>query len=337
MKLSDYVKYYIRKLSDYRIFTYAASASFFIITALLPLIMLTLSIISFTPLAAQDFLDMVANILPESFRSMFYYLADDMIDTGFTALSVSVVVLLWSASKSVLGLMDGLNAIAKVDDYRNYFLKRAVCIVYMLFFIIGLIITLGLQVFSRVFSQMLLVKLKGKSQRLASILSVIMNFHQPVIFLVTTLILVLIYTFFPNKKMRLLMQIPGAVFASFTWLLFSDIYSFYVENFSSYSMVYGSIGVAILAMIWLYFCISFVFIGAVFNQLYPSIFWRMVVGLRYRFMLRREESGRLVRRYSRKYRKLKKTSEAARMQKIAPGQAAAAEAADRKRRRRKSR
>jgi membrane protein len=273
MKNLSTLRYYAKKFGAYHISTYAASASFFIITAIFPLLMLTMSIISYTPLDAQSFLDMVSNLMPSSFQPLFYSIAESTKTSSMTTLSVSLVVILWSAAKSMLGLLDGLNAIADVNDTRNFVFKRIVCIGYMLLLILGLMFNLAL----RVFGQHILSLLEKDLPRLASIFSALMDFRGLTLFLVMGLVFVLIYTFFPNKKMRVYMQVPGALFASLAWMAFSSLFSIYVNNVSSFSVLYGSLGMMIMVMLWLYFCMSIVFIGAVINRMYPSVFWRLYV------------------------------------------------------------
>ncbi len=60
------------------------------------------------------------------------------------------------------------------------------------------------------------------------------------LYLIMALVFVLIYTFFPNKKMRFYMQIPGAMFTSLAWLVFSELFSIYVNNFSTFSTLWIS-------------------------------------------------------------------------------------------------
>ena len=278
MKLYRTLRYYAKQFGSYHISTYAASASFFIITAIFPFLMLILSVISYTSFDTREFLDMVASLLPVSFQSLFYTVSEDILTTSVTALSVSLVVTLWTAAKSMLGLLDGLNAIADVNDTRNFIFKRIICIGYMLILIAGLLFNLGL----RVFGQHILSLLQRNVPRLAQIFAALMDFRGLTLYLIMALVFVLIYTFFPNKKMRFYMQIPGALFTSLAWLLFSEAFSIYVNNFSTFSTLYGSLGVLILVMLWLYFCMSIVFIGAVINRVYPSIFWRMFVVLKHR-------------------------------------------------------
>jgi len=58
---------------------------------------------------------------------------------------------------------------------------------------------------------------------------------------------------------------PGAVFSSLGWLIFTQLYSVYVEYFAGLSLVYGSVYAVALSMLWLYFCISIVFYGGALN------------------------------------------------------------------------
>ncbi len=259
-------KYYAKRLGDYHISTYAASASFFIMTAILPLLMLILSIIGFTPLSTEDFINTLLLIVPWSLRPLVTYLAESLMTASATALSVSLVTTLWTASKSMLGLLDGLNAIADVNDTRNFIFKRIICMGYILVLILGLVVNLGL----RVFGHHILELLEQTAPGLAQIFSSLMQLRGVTLFAVLALVFLLIYTFFPNKKMKVLRQIPGAMFTSLAWLLFSSLFSIYV-NQAATSSLYGSLTTVILAMLWLYFCMYLVFIGAVLNNFWPDL------------------------------------------------------------------
>lgn len=266
MRVWNSAKYYARQFGKYHISTFAASASFFIITAIFPLLMLIISVISFTPLSTEDFLNTLLLVTPASFRPLLSYLAESLLTTSATALSLSLVTTLWTASKSMLGLLDGLNAIADVDDTRNFIFKRIICMGYILILIAGLVVNLGL----RVFGHHILGLLKRVAPGLASIFSSIMALRGLTLFLVLAVVFMLIYTFFPNKKMKVLLQIPGALFTSLAWLVFSALFSFYVNQIANTSL-YGGLTTVILAMLWLYFCMYIVFIGAVLNKFCPDL------------------------------------------------------------------
>lgn len=279
-------RYYTKKFSSYHISTYAASASFFIITAVFPLLMLTLSIISYTSLSTQDFLDMVALVLPNSFAPLLTQIATDLMTTSVTALSLSLVATLWTAAKSMLGLLDGLNAIWDVNDTRNFVFKRIICMGYMLILIFGLVLNLGL----RVFGQHILALLEHYAPSIARVFSWAMAQRGLTLFLVFSAVFMLIFTFFPNKKLKFYMQLPGAMFTSLSWMVFSSLFSVYVNQVGQFSALYGGLTMLIMAMLWLYACMYILFIGAVINKNYPELFWRCYVAGR-----RRQES--LLRRH----------------------------------------
>ena len=59
--------------------------------------------------------------------------------------------------------------------------------------------------------------------------------------------------------------VPGAVVSLAAWMALSFCYSVYVDNFAHYSILYGSIGTAIVLLIWLYMSSVVLIMGAEFN------------------------------------------------------------------------
>lgn len=278
MRVLKTAQYYTKKFGEYHVATYAASASFFIMTAVAPLLMLALSIVSFTPWSTQEFIDMIAVILPESFGPLLDNIAQELVLPNLTVMSLSLVGILWTSSKSMLGLLDGLNAIADVNDTRNFVLKRVICIGYMLVLIFGLLVNLAL----RVFGQHIQGTLQDQAPRVARVFAGIMEQRGLTLFLIITAVFMLIYTFFPNKKMKFYMQIPGAAFTSLAWMGFSALFSIYVNRIGQFSTLYGGLTMMVLVMLWLYFCMYIVFIGAVMNKCCPELFWRIFVAAKNR-------------------------------------------------------
>ena len=64
---------------------------------------------------------------------------------------------------------------------------------------------------------------------------------------------------------------PGTLAALAAWMALSWLYSFYVENFAHYSMLYGSIGTVIVLMIWLYMTANVLILGAELNGVLSSV------------------------------------------------------------------
>jgi membrane protein len=60
-------------------------------------------------------------------------------------------------------------------------------------------------------------------------------------------------------------SIPGAMLATGMWFLTTLLFGLYVTRFANYSQVYGSLGVAIALMFWLYIIALSVLVGSEFN------------------------------------------------------------------------
>ena len=54
----------------------------------------------------------------------------------------------------------------------------------------------------------------------------------------------------------------GAAGAACAWVIFSELYSWYVNHIARASALYGSLSVLLLMLLWLYACLSILFYGA---------------------------------------------------------------------------
>jgi membrane protein len=78
------------------------------------------------------------------------------------------------------------------------------------------------------------------------------------------------YKSLPSRKIKFIDQIPGAVITSAGWVSFSILFSFFVDNFSNYANIYGSLTAIIVLMLWMYICMYIMFIGAELNCILAS-------------------------------------------------------------------
>ena len=130
---------------------YAAQASFFIVTAFFPFIMLLLTLIQFLPnVGKSDLLSVMVRIMPQMLHSLVVSIVDDLyIKSPGTILSVTALTALWSASKGMLGIERGLNRIYGDFKHRNYILQRLLCSFYTLIFMLVCVMSLVLLIFGK--------------------------------------------------------------------------------------------------------------------------------------------------------------------------------------------
>ena len=252
-----------RRVSDLKVPLYAANASFFMILAAFPALLLLLGLLHYTPLEVERLGEMLAGFLPEALAEG----AEGLIlltydNTSGITLGLSVVTTLWSASRGIYGMITGLNAVYEAEENRGYFHIRFLSVVYTFVFLLVLILTLGLHVFGI----RLLGLLRNLSHPLLRFLMEMVDLRFFLLLFLQTAIFVAMYMVLPNQKNGFWDALPGALLASSGWLVFSDLYSVYVVHFAHLSNVYGSVYAVALSMLWLYFCMAIVFYGGALNR-----------------------------------------------------------------------
>lgn len=255
--------HFVRSVSRLRIPLYAANASFFIILAVFPALLLLLGLLQYTSLEVERLGELLYGVLPTALLES----AEDLIlttydNTSGVSLSVSALTALWSAGKGIHGVMTGLNAVYGVTEDRGYFRTRIISVVYTFAFLVVLILTLALHVFG----SGLISLLKSLPIPLLTFLADIINFRFFLLLFVQTAVFTAMFMALPNGHNRFWDSLPGALLASSGWLIFSDLFSVYVEKFATLSNVYGSVYAVALAMLWLYCCMAIVFYGGALNR-----------------------------------------------------------------------
>ena len=253
---------FFRWLAHFRVGLYAAHASFFMILSLFPGLVLLLGLLRYAGLDGESLIALLEGFLPEvllpAIRNIVRLTYQN---TTGTVLSLSAAVGLWSASRGVYSLVIGLNAIHAVKESRGYFYTRLVSMGYMFAFLIVLMLTLLLQVFGTSLLQLFPTDLP-----FFRFLDEVLGLRSILLLLLQTGLFAAMFMALPNEHCTFSDAFPGAIFSSLGWLTFSRLYSVYVENFSGYAGIYGPVYTMAIGMLWLYFCISIVFYGGVFNR-----------------------------------------------------------------------
>lgn len=69
--------------------------------------------------------------------------------------------------------------------------------------------------------------------------------------------------------------LPGATLATGMWFGSTMLFGFYLNNYADYSVIYGSLGVGIALLVWMYMVSLVILVGAEFNAM---LFPRAVLG-----------------------------------------------------------
>lgn len=246
---------------------YAAQAAYFFVLSLIPIILLLLTMVQFTPVTRQDVMTAVTQVFPTTVEGLISSIVDQVYQQSSTIIPVTIIVALWSAGKGVLSMTSGMNLIYENTETRNYFYLRLRASFYTVIFILAIVLSLSLSVFGNSISMFV--------YKHAPVLTTIMDFLIRIRTLLTLVVLTLfwdlVYKYLPNRtnrsKTTMKQQLPGAVFTSCGWLLISFIFSIYLDIFTGFSSMYGSLTTIILIMLWLYVCMYVILLGGELNAL----------------------------------------------------------------------
>lgn len=253
-----------RSVARLHIPLHAANASYFIILALFPALVLLLSILRYTDLSVHSLIGMLEGVIPAALLPEAELLIINTYEsTSGAVIGVSAITALWSASRGIYGLLTGLNAVYGVSESRGYLYTRLISLVYTFGFFVVLLLTL----IFHVFGTSLLDLISHSDIPILQLLNSVIDLRFFLLLFMQTVLFTAMFMVFPNKKNSLMNSLPGALLSSIGWLVFSQLYSVYVERVPSYAAVYGSVYGIALSMLWLYFCILIVFYGGLLNRI----------------------------------------------------------------------
>ncbi|WP_421932735.1 YihY/virulence factor BrkB family protein [Phenylobacterium sp.] len=173
------------------------------------------------------------------------------------AFVISLLLSVWSANAGMKALFDGLNIAYDESEKRSYVVRTAMTYAF----------TLGLLVFLTLVTAILVaVPLYLKDAGLADFALVWVPMRWLVILGLAATAFAMVYRYGPSRaQARWRWVSPGGVFAALLWLGGSLGFSWYVNNVAHFDATYGSLGAVIGFMMWIWFSVMVVLIGAELN------------------------------------------------------------------------
>ncbi|MBQ6886141.1 MAG: YihY/virulence factor BrkB family protein [Lachnospiraceae bacterium] len=260
-KIIRSLREFTASISRKNISAFSASTAFFLFLSLIPMLAVICAVLPYTPLTAKNLLFVIDGYVLDTVNPMVRVIVEDVYSRSAGILSIAIVGTLWSAGKGMLALIRGLNVINGVEEDRNYFVLRAVASFYTLIMIIVIILSLFLMVFGNILINLFL----RDFPQVLPLFEMLMHFRFVFSWMVLTLVFTMIYTFVPNRKMRFREQLTGGMFAAVVWSVFSWCFSMYVDCYEGFG-TYGSLATIVIIMLYLYFCMYIILIGAYINS-----------------------------------------------------------------------
>lgn len=245
--------FFFRGIRDGRVIARAEAVSFNLVLAVFPAILFLFTLIPLIPIEnfQSDLLLLIQSILPASTYVVVQRIIEDIITIKHGGLlSFGFAFALVFSTNGIVALIDAFNVSIHVEESRSWLMQRAVAFVLVvsLFFLV----TIGVSLMT--ITHRLLDFLVLKELMIQGWLYYMVNIGKWVVILgVFYFAYSFLYYWGPSKKSQYRFISAGASLATVLSILLTTGFGFYIDHFSRYNALYGSIGTLPIIML-LIFC-----------------------------------------------------------------------------------
>jgi membrane protein len=248
----------------------AAAVSFYLLLSLFPLVLAAISIFGLImkdPSAAAKVTEAVTGFIPVS---------TDFVEGTILAVSdswgaagiIATVGLIWAGMAVFNAIRKSLNTAWGVRQPRPFFHERLMEFLMMIGLGALMLMSLGLTTAFKVIRE---ASLPVFGERL---MDGSLVWHSAVIatsVFITFLGVLFLYKLVPNTKVYWRHAAIGALAAAVLFEIVKNVFVWFVANFATYSLVYGSVGVIIALMTWAYISVVILLFCAKLTSVYPRV------------------------------------------------------------------
>lgn len=251
----------LKKSSEDRVGAYSAQIAFYILMTVFPMVILFLQLIKAAPISQESILYAIDNVFPDYLLTTLHELLQEVYSASAGLVPITVITMLWTISKVMHAMTQGLDTICTTEGARNWVVVRFWSIICT-----GLIFAVAVALAASFIGwrplKIFLIRHRPQGISLSGFSEAIDVMYTMIIGVLSISVL---YKILPRRKLRFVAQFPGALFAAFAIMLLSNALSVYVGRFNGFS-AYGSLTTLTLVMFWLYFSCYFLMMGAVINE-----------------------------------------------------------------------
>lgn len=251
----------IRKgINKHYCFSMAAEFGFYSLYCIIPFLVFLIMVVGYVPFeSAQQVIDHMQTVLPNYVADIFFPIVGDILSNPRKLLTILTILLsLFAASAAFGGVATYLNRIFACKEKRPYWKRKLIDMTLVLFTVFIIILASILLVFIPAMFKFLHMDVVNKftfNLMTWGLAILVLNFN-----------LQIIYKFLPNSKQKFKLISFGSIFTLLCWGLITWAFTIYFTNFSSYNIVYGTMGSIIAFLTWTYLLGFILVLGALINH-----------------------------------------------------------------------
>ena len=235
--------------------------AFFFVLATIPTITLITYGASMLNLSTDRIYTFLTNIFSQDMANLL--LSTSGTTNAGLKLSLTILGCYYIASNGMTSVIVSSNAIYGIQN-KNWFERHFKGIVITVIFVLIIIFLLVIPVFGDLIIE--LIQDANFNKDITNTIFKIYGFLQgPIMWLMLFLLIKIIYVLAPDRLVKSHNVNYGALFTTISWIITTEIYSYYVNNIAMYSAFYGGLSSLCILMIWFYFLAEEFVIGMALN------------------------------------------------------------------------
>lgn len=255
----------VREFGEDALTDRAAALTYYAVLSIFPALLVVVSLIGLAGKSStQPLITNLSQAVPSAVRQIFLNAVTSLQKAHTTAGVAGIaglVAALWSASGYIAAFMRAANVVYDVPEGRPFWkttpTRIAVTLVIAALLVISAIMVVVTGGLARHIGQVI-----GAGDVAVTVWDIA---KWPVLLIIVSQIISLLYWAAPNAKRRYHWLSPGAILAVLVWLISSGLFALYVANFGHYNKTYGTLAAVIIFLMWLWISNVAILFGAEFN------------------------------------------------------------------------
>jgi membrane protein len=244
----DFVQTLINRFNEDRVFDLASQLAYTFLFSLFPFLIFIFSLLPYIGLTPENALNFIHQYAPPELDTIIHANIQHVLEKNGGLLSFGVIATIWPMASAIMAIKNVLNRAYGVEENRSFFKAWGMAFIFTFATIFIIIIALILNVFGPMIGRFIF-GLLGIPLSLFHLWTLFRLFLSLVVIVI---IIACLYFVLPNKLLHFKDVYIGALIAAIAWQMTSLLFSFYIERFANYTMMYGTLAGVVITMTWFY-------------------------------------------------------------------------------------
>ena len=244
--------FFFRGLTEGYITSRAASISFSMFLAIFPFLIFLFSIIPFIPIEnfQQSLLGIIQDFMPNlAYESVKETIIDIVTRPRSSVLIINLILTLYFSTNGANSLIEAFNNTYHDHETRSSFKQYLVSVLIVFIISFLLIIAIGLMTFGSALLSLILPDVIGNRSVIILLLQML---RWLIIIGLLLMTISIVYNLAPARRKTFRFISAGSMLATILIVITTLGFNFYVDNFSRYNALYGSLGTLMIVLVWIY-------------------------------------------------------------------------------------